>query len=360
MATDRWPLRTLSYPLRRVGCALDAQTVCNPPRLPCGTSRLSTSGVAIFGVITAVLLGMIGFLGLTTVCWAIGLLLTIVAVALLAQNWKLAEKCMGGRGTGARRIVIGVVCAIAFVSGFVPWLIRCHGVAGFQGTLWFWRGLAVTAAGMVGTWYASSLVDWSWVRPRLRGMGKVSQLPCQTSTSQTWRHLTQVWLTHRIAAYIVGRIGVLVGIALLIISFHPKLTSSAASAAATVVAALAIFYLNRVVPIGALVTNPPIQVGDKVVLAEEFGTGIARRPVYYVVDVAVEGVKLVELDQDDQPLEATVDRGHDRSLSLTDVGKLLRARQRFSGCGAACSKANEYCPLGLGKAAEESSLRSPL
>jgi hypothetical protein len=97
------------------------------------------------------------------------------------------------------------------------------------------------------------------------------------------------------------------------------------------------------------VTNPPIQVGDKVILAEEFGTGVENRPVYYIVDVAIEGVKLLELDEHDQPFGAGLDRGHDRSLSLADVGRLLRGRQRFQGCSDRCCRANKYCPLSRGE-----------
>jgi hypothetical protein len=119
--------------------------------------------------------------------------------------------------------------------------------------------------------------------------------------------------------------------------------------AAAVAAALAIYFVNRIVTIGTLVSNPPIQVGDKITLAEEFGTGVTERPNYYVVDVAIEGVQLMELGPGDEPRSSDAERSHDRSLDLRDIGRLLRNRDRFEGCCTECCKVSKYCPLEVGE-----------
>ena len=88
-------------------------------------------------------------------------------------------------------------------------------------------------------------------------------------------------------------------------------------------------------------------------LAEEYGTGVTNRPVYYVVDVSIEGVKLLQLDEDGLPKGAAgkdPGRKHDRSLALVDVPRLLRFRGRFTGCDQVCSMANHNRPIKIGNA----------
>lgn len=148
-------------------------------------------------------------------------------------------------------------------------------------------------------------------------------------------------------------------------------TGTTAQPTATIVgaigAALLVLFLNRLFPAGALVANPRVSVGDRIVLAEEYGTGVDERPVFYVVDISVQGVKLLQLDEEDQPIRSdgparrdgisdeagTEDplrpgRAHDRSVALQDVPRLLRLRGRFGGCAERCCGANHQCPLKAG------------
>ena len=293
---------------------------------------------------------LVTMLGLPIVGSLLAFLVTLAAGTLLVRNWLATGGDIAGRKEWERTAVSAAVCGLPFAVVAAALLVE-GGVVGEPGwgSPWLWRGLAIDGAVLFAAFYLSSLVDWCYVVPRLRGLGRLSGLPCQSSTLRRWEGVTRIWLAHRIAAYLVGRLGALAALVLLVARFHPKLSDSAVSAAATVVAALVVWYINRLVPIGGLVTNPPIQVGDKVILAEEFGTGVENRPAYYIVDVAIEGVKLLELDEHDQPFGVGLDRGHDRSLSLADVGRLLRGRQRFQGCSKECCRANKYCPLTRGE-----------
>jgi hypothetical protein len=303
---------------------------------------MTTTGVWRFGAVTAALLGTIDALGLTTVAVVLGAAIALLAVALLIASGGRAV-FEGAKRPGHEITVVWITCALIPIFALVvAILVRRLGVADIHGNrLWPWRGIAITGCVAVATFFLSSMVDWCYVWPRMRGKGDERDQPCQSSTDSRWRGLTRIWLMHRMTAYIVGRLGALVVFGFLFARFHPQLSNSVASGIATFVAAVVVFYLNRVVPIGALATNPPLSVGDKVVLAEEYGTGVSDRPQYYVVDVAIEGVKLLEVGANDHPVRSG---GHDRSLSLADVHRLLRARQPFEGCSpGSCCGANEHC-----------------
>lgn len=317
----------------------------------CRFDDLSTSSVIAYAALATAGMVLVALLGLPTVCAVLALLATVGAGALLVAYWPATEGEVAGRAGWERPAVTATICALPLVAAAFALLVdegTLHAAAG--GSLWLWRGLAIDATVIFGVFYLSSLVDWCYIVPRLCGLGAVAGLPCQSSTMAQWFSVTRVWLAHRIAAYLVGRVGGLTALGMLAARFHPQLNDSAVSAIATIVAALIVYYVNHVLPIGGLVTNPPIQVGDKVILAEEYGTGVKNRPVYYIVDVAIEGVKLLELDEHDQPFGAGLDRGHDRSLGLADVGRLLRSRQRFHGCDQKCCRASKYCPLLKGEA----------
>jgi hypothetical protein len=314
---------------------------------------LSTRGVIGWAAVATPCLAAVALLGLPLICAWLALVLAGGSLVLLLINWSAIAPSKAHREEGERESLIGAIAVMTWVGGLVP-LAVIHGVVGeaHGHPSWLWRALAIDFTAVFGTFYLSSLTDWCYVVPRMKGLGDNSCLPCQTSTLGKWKAVTRFWLLHRIAAYLIGRIGLLTGMVLIAAQLLPPLSNSAISAIATVVAALLIFYLNRVIAVGGLVSNPPIQVGDKVVLAEEFGTGVVQRPAYYIVDVSIEGVKLLEVDGRDQPRRAGFSRGHDRTLNLADVSRLLRARERFEGCRSECCKANEYCPLDLGQAIE--------
>lgn len=205
------------------------------------------------------------------------------------------------------------------------------------------QAMAVLVAVAVGSLYVSSLVDWCYVLPRMRGeLG--DDMPCQQSMARRWAKLTCLWLLHRLAAILlfVFALSATVTIAAIEwLGFSDPL-GAAIGAAATLFAG---FYLRRAATVIAFVNNPPVHVGDKVVLADEPEHSPFPDSSYYVVDVSVEGVRLLLLADDDAMVEPDSPREHDRLLDVEAAFALVRARRRFGACSRErCNGVNPYCP----------------
>jgi hypothetical protein len=253
----------------------------------------------------------------------------------------------------ADEAVVKVHCVAPALAGGVGALL--HGplgvvIPGSGQTLWPWRGAVITVALTSLVFAVSSLIDWCITKPRMSGNGDLERVPCRTSTNADWHFVTRLWVGHRTVAFMVGRAGAVVALGFIAAGvFRPSIPAQAIAAIGAVSAAIVGFVLNRLAPVISLVTNPPMQVGDKILLAEEYGTGVTARPRYYVVDVAFEGVKLLQLrETSDMPSGNDPQRTHDRALSLDNVARLLRGRDKYTGCRLRCRGVNPYCPLEQG------------
>jgi hypothetical protein len=134
---------------------------------------------------------------------------------------------------------------------------------------------------------------------------------------------------------------------------QPSWVQPMATAAGAVTAAILVFFINQLLPSWSLLLTPRLSVGDRIVLAEEFGTGVDRRPVYFVVDISAEGAKLLQLGKGGEAKGSAgrdPRREHDRSLSLVDAPRLIRFRGRFTTCHDKCRKVQHDCPLEYGQA----------
>jgi hypothetical protein len=166
--------------------------------------------------------------------------------------------------------------------------------------------LAVTAA----AGFASSLVDWYYIVPRIAGW--VHRPPCFPDSTQPdelmdveyWKGVTRWWYIHRVGAASVSILGVgtavvsgIVALVLLLIT-HIELTSvpegvviAAVGVGAAVVGALirtaAGPYLNAVGPTILFGVNPHVAIGDFVRIPSK------QLEHAYVVDVAIEGIKVI-------------------------------------------------------------------
>jgi hypothetical protein len=220
-------------------------------------------------------------------------------------------------------------------------------ITGSTHRLWPWQAAAIALMAFAFVVAMSSLVDWCVTKPRMCGNGHAERLPCRTSTDHGWEFITRLWVGHRTAATILGWLLLLAALLFTAYGiFRPTIHQPTIAAIGAVAAAVLGVVLNRLAPVIFVVLNPPMQVGDKVVLAEEHGTGVTWRPVYYVVDVAFEGAKLLELERHrDVPKRRRSERMHDRSLSLNNVAGLLRSRDRFTGCAQFCQGVNPHCPF---------------
>jgi hypothetical protein len=191
--------------------------------------------------------------------------------------------------------------------------------------------------------FISGLVDWFYVRPNLRGgLGTV----CATSLEDRWRGVTRVWLLHRA----VATLGLIAAVtALVTLSANSwirpvdEVVAGVIAAAATIIAG---FYLTRAAPLLAIAINPPVQVGDVIEIAEEFSVHNPNQlREYFVVDVALEGVKLLHVSPEGllERVGPDATRTHDRTIDVMDIAKLLRGRRAIQPCPTGCLKFTEHC-----------------
>ncbi|MBF6621553.1 MAG: hypothetical protein ITG02_15155 [Patulibacter sp.] len=197
--------------------------------------------------------------------------------------------------------------------------------------------------------FVSGLVDWFYVRPRLRGShGSV----CATSFAPAWRTLTRLWLLHRAAAVLGVIASATAIVALSANAWIKEVDTMVAGAVAGVATVIGGYYISRTAPLLAIAINPPVQVGDVIELAEEFNIrNPDRRREYFVVDVALEGVKLLEIDEQDIVRRNGRDaaRTHDRTVDVADIAKLLRGRRPVHlPCDFYCQKLTEHCKCSTG------------
>lgn len=238
---------------------------------------------------------------------------------------------------GGHRLVAGSPLLV-----LAPWLPTIVPPSGFKSDSTVVAiTLAATAAASVI--YLSSLVDWFYVVPRMRGAR--GKMPCTHSLDSCWGSITRVWLLHRLTAMLVLVVAnaAIVGLAAnrWLLGKDNKVIAGGIAAAATVLAG---YYLTRAASVIAFVQHPPLQVGDKIQLAAEFTETDPDRS-YYVVDVALEGVRLLALDAYDRVLyPAQAAKTHDRVLDIADVARLLRSRRAFGACDVKCKHANPHCP----------------
>ncbi len=142
--------------------------------------------------------------------------------------------------------------------------------------------------------YISTLVDLFYVHPRVRGGYWNGAVQCTSKdgagneNAGKWESVTKVWLLHRWLTQVAIVFTLAVGLGLILHDLHVPVTNPIGGAAATVLGGL---YVARVFPVFLFILNPSLSLGDSVELAEEYK--VRRQfPLYFVVDVSLEGIKL--------------------------------------------------------------------
>jgi hypothetical protein len=191
--------------------------------------------------------------------------------------------------------------------------------------------------------YVSTLADWFYVRPFLSGgCGSI----CATSLEDQWRGVTRIWLLHRALA-LLGVIAAITALTTLAANTWIRpIDEVVAGAIGGVAAIIAGYYLTRAASLLAIAINPPVQVGDVIEIAEEFNVHEPGEPrEYFVVDVALEGVKLLRLGPSHViPREGPdAKRTHDRSVDVMEISKLLRGRRAVKPCDEKCQRLTKHC-----------------
>lgn len=293
------------------------------------------------GIATAIFLAVLAAYGLQLVSVVLACGIFVVAALLILLSGLVSQ---GLPVSTADRLSIAVLGAILVLPILFELLVAPH--TGQR--LWPVRGLLISLVACGAAIYLSNLTDLAYSLPRLGGTDG-SLPPCRASTRQRLRTVTQVTFGQRILTYVVVRLGIAAAVGFLVVGTIAHIGDAAASLLAVAAGALAAYYLNRVIPMASLATDPPVWIGDVVVLAEEYGAGATGWSTYYVSQIVFEGVHLTELDDSGRPRSAGPVSGHDRLVELADVKRLLRRRNAYSGCESACSGANPFCPLARGE-----------
>jgi hypothetical protein len=204
-------------------------------------------------------------------------------------------------------------------------------------------GIAAALATALASIFISTFVDYYYVGPLMRENVEEEFMLCRSSLTARWRTVTKFWLFHRLGAilgFVLGLVAAVTLSALPIVNFNQV----AAGAVAALTTILAGFYLVRARDVIAFAVRPAFHVGDKIQLD---GDGEDRERMYFVVDVAMEGVRLLELTgpNDEVPNVLESRREHDRILDFSEAAQVLRCRRRFKPCGQKeCKRVNAYCP----------------
>lgn len=318
---------------------------------------MTTKAIRVWGALTAVALVALAKLGLTSVALAAALTIGAASSALMRKGasehgfvgWTDVEVRAAARTYKAIGLAPTATAGLALLTRelHAPTLPKDIMGAASASDLWIPRGLVGALATITATIYLSSLIDWCLIVPRLRGGDQGGAFPCRRPSSVDWRGTTQLWLTHRTVAFTIVRLTGLAFLAIAVAAVFPQLSTTAASLLGAIALLIAAYFVNKVLPITGLMTNPPFAIGDRITLAEEFGTGVETRPAYYVADAAVEGFALIEVDENDRPCSATAPGlpEPDRTLDLGDVMRLLRGKRQFGGCtDSICLGVNRECP----------------
>lgn len=283
---------------------------------------------------------------------AVGLLVGAALFVLLPFFMGRAARSRSGDGLAPESVEKGdrVKVGVGLLMLAVPMLVIAFipGATGFmditasshRGAVLAMLLIAVAVSYLI---FISTLMDWFYVRPHLRGgCGTI----CATSLEEMWRGVTRAWLLHRALATLGVIAGVTALAALSANSWLRPIDETVAAAIAAVATIIAGYYLTRAAPLLAIAINPPVQVGDVIEIAEEFNV---HRPgelrEYFVVDVALEGVKLLQVGEGDEVPRTGPDarRTHDRTVDVMEISRLLRGRRPVGPCLQRCQRLTEHC-----------------
>ena len=287
-------------------------------------------------------------LSLLTAWWFV-VIFGALLIGVGASLWVLNYRC-GGRRPGDDKIIAWVgIAAIAPVA--IGALLGPSGravISNRPDVLALVFPAAIALAGIS----ASSMVDRFYVLPRLAGV--VWQPPCRAPQEEAefppgdWLVLTRHWYRHRWAAeaLTIG-CGLAAAGAAAFAVLRPADTSSGIALGVGVVAASGIAAV-RVKNVGQGADeglHPTAHVGEVLQIANDRD---ATRSWYYVVDVALEGMKtleLADLGADGLRLRQKEQwKREDRCVPIADLRRLVMRHDDVPLCPAnGCNKSNFYC-----------------
>lgn len=208
--------------------------------------------------------------------------------------------------------------------------------------------------------WASSLFDWYLILPRVSG--QLGYRPCRSASEvaefffpSTWKEVTRWWYIHRIVAAFVFRVGLSTALAVIIgevSGLHQE-----ARWFAGVAMLLFLSYGFSALWYGvSQAGHAKAIVGQTVGVERRAGKRRKLPPFrklpslafdgrYYVVDVSIESVQLVEVEPHEAELLPQPEKftRHPRSVMLPNADAIYPTTPEFCGCEGRCSGVNWYC-----------------
>jgi hypothetical protein len=302
---------------------------------------VSGLGIVAQGVLAGVVAALLVLFGYPYTGMSIATATAVIALLLWEVNWSAQTRQAEGGWIWLVPLIALVI--VVLPSAVLPWVPdKAVGVPAES-----WESshrlavlaMTVLASCVFSVVWLSTVVDRCYVLPRLAG--GAGKRPCTHSLDHCWHRLTRIWFLHRLVATVTLVAATIAIVTIAANEWLLGLNQVVAGALAAATTVLAGFYLARLPIAVAMVANPMINVGDKVRFAEMFPQP-ERAPYYYVSEISIEGVKLVELVVGDERTRRESDRPYDRLLDLGEVHKLLRVRDVFSPCQD-CKGVNLYC-----------------
>jgi hypothetical protein len=302
----------------------------------------------IFGSSVGLMLAGLGAFGWVWEAISLGLGAYLL-VALLPQRMgrEVRDRSTDGLGPEPAEGHLEVRAGLLLMGAPLLILLVVPGAVGFihvaEGDQGVVLAMLVIATVVLYLILLSTLMDWYYVLPSLRGgRGTI----CATSMNERWRSVTRAWLLHRAGAVYGGIAGVTALVSISANSWVRPIDEIVAGVIAAVATIIVGYYLTRAALLVAIAGNPPVQVGDVIEIAEEFNVHEPEQlREYFVVDVALEGVKLLNLDKGDVIRRDGPDakRTHDRMVDVMEIAKLLRKRRPARPCSSGCQYFTEHC-----------------
>jgi hypothetical protein len=243
------------------------------------------------------------------------------------------------------RLVACLLAVAAGVPGGVATTMHFVGspfTVDLPGGSWF-----VTAAVVAAVIFASSLVDWYWILPRLSGLGAWPR-PCEIEVprdNRPWRFVTQHWYGHRLLAEFVG-VAAFPATAGYVASTDDSHRTLWGVIAAACTIGLGIGFARWWWTAWGNVHNPDVTVGS-LIRAQRLSWGRPHQRVLYVVDVDIRKSQCMFVDErrrslngERDPANAFATKRDTQIKPDEDVGPLPTYRPP---CADRCTGINWYC-----------------
>lgn len=163
-----------------------------------------------YTVVILVALTLLALRGFTTATGAVAGAIVLFGASLDVTyvRARKPERLRAHRGE-LDRIVRGQLLAIGLAGVALAVVLSATGYAPVEHVGRLLKALIIGLTAAIGTIYASSLVDWYSVMPKISGV--VGPAPCEAPGQERWAGVTNIWLFHRaVATFTV--MGVLAGV----------------------------------------------------------------------------------------------------------------------------------------------------